>query len=373
MAAIVNARDVLLQAASPRVVPVKIPIDQIEGLPGALKSLRITASATTFIGTTGATNPTTITLTVEKLGGLTGVTSWAVIAGGATLSTSGDTCTVTGSTVSGNRVTIRARVTDGGTNYDDQIVLSKLGSLSGQEAVNLATQITGQLANGNVSGLRALALLDSVSLSNPVQVVGDLAASRIGVGVLAAGVIYAGTVNVENLVGTTIVGKNLSGADFIYLGGNSPASSPLWMAKVGTDEANLTMKGRLEVGRTDGLSSFAISNVNNLSHGSISTGVTATFRGSSFSVYSETISYPTFQTSGAGGVVLQHNSIQMKDAAGNTLVSVATARTTIRSAYINLSQLSSDPGSINGDFGIIGTELVVKIAGVPYKITKTPI
>lgn len=219
MATIQNDRDVLLQAASPRVIPPLIPIDQIDGLPAAIKRLVINASATTFVGSSGTTAPASITLTAERQGGLTGSVVWSITAGSGTVTPSGDTATVTGSTVTGQSITLRARVTEDSTNYDTFITLTKLGTLSGQAAVNLATQITGQLANGNVSGLKALALLDSVSLSNPVQVVGDLAASRIGVGTLAAGVVYAGTVNVDNLVGTTIIGKNISSADRVYIGG----------------------------------------------------------------------------------------------------------------------------------------------------------
>ena len=221
MAAIVNARDVLLQAAATRLDPVPITIGDVTGLTEALKGVRITASATSFFGTSGTTSPATITLTAERVGGVTGPVVWSVISGSGTVSPSGDTCVVTGSTVTGQSITLRARVTDGAINYDAQIVLTKLGTLAGQGVVNLATQITGKLANGNVSGLGALALLGSVSLTNPAQVVGDLAANRIGVGTLAAGVIYAGTVNVDNLVGTTISGKDVSGANRIFLGGSS--------------------------------------------------------------------------------------------------------------------------------------------------------
>lgn len=221
MAAIVNARDVLLQAAAVRIDPVPITIGDVTGLTAALKGVRITASATSFFGSSGATSPATITLTAERVGGVTGPVVWSVISGSGTVNPSGDTCTVTGSTVTGQSITLRARVTDGAINYDAQIVLTKLGTLAGQGVVNLATQITGQLANGNVSGLGALALLGNVNLANTTQVQGDLVASRIAAGTFAAGVIYAGTVNVDNLVGTTITGKDLSGASRIFLGGSS--------------------------------------------------------------------------------------------------------------------------------------------------------
>lgn len=230
MATIQNDRDLLLQAASPRVVPIPIPIDRIDGLPQALKSLRIKSSATTFIGSSGATNPATITLTAEKLGGLVGAVIWSVITGTGTLVASGDNCAVTGSTVTGMSITIRARVTVGGINYDAQISLSKLGALSAQEQINLTNQVVGQLAMGNVTGYGALALLNQVNLNT--QTVGALngftqvtnlgtlayanaiAANQIGAGTLAAGVIYSGVVNASQVNAGSFVGKEFTGGTF---------------------------------------------------------------------------------------------------------------------------------------------------------------
>lgn len=84
-----------------------------------------------------------------------------------------------------------------------------LGALATQNAVNLATQITGALANSNVTGLGALALLSSVNLSG-ATVVGDLAAARIGVGTLAAGVIYAGNLSASNITTGTLSGVTVN-------------------------------------------------------------------------------------------------------------------------------------------------------------------
>ena len=370
MAAIQNDRDLLLQAASPRVVPIPTTIDEIPGLAAALKSIRITASDTVFVGTSGVPTPATITLTAMKINGLTGPVAWQVIAGAATIAQSGDTCVVTGSTVTGRTVTIRARVADGGQNYDAQIVLTRLGSLSGQEAVNLATQITGQLANGNVSGLKALALLDSVSLSNPIQVVGDLAASRIGVGQLAAGVVYAGTVNVENLIGTNISGKNLVGTDFIYIAGFAN-TAPLVMQKVGNDEVRFTMRGFFDVGRTDGQGGFNIATNGNLSHGSITLGSSASFLGSSFRVSAEAVTYANLDVNRTTGVTLRHNAINLQDAAGTPRLTVTTARTTVRSGFLNLPQPNNVSGATDGDMCIVGGEVVFRVGGANYKLTKT--
>ena len=230
MAAIQNDRDLLLQAASPRVVPIPIPIDRIDGLPQALKSLRIKSTATTFIGATGATNPATITLTAEKLGGLVGSVVWSVIAGSGTLTPSGDDCAVTGSTVTGYSITIRARVTVGAVNYDAQITLTKLGTLSAQQFVDLTSQVTGQLAMGNVTGYGALALLNTVNLNTQttgalngltqVTNLGNLAyanaiaANQIGAGQLAAGVVYAGNIYANQVNSGDFSGKVFTGGNF---------------------------------------------------------------------------------------------------------------------------------------------------------------
>ena len=229
MAAIQNDRDIILQATSPRVIPVKIPIDQVEGLPQALKRLRVNSSATTFIGST-TTNPSTITLTAQKLGGLEGSVTWTVISGTATLTSSGDVATVQGSSVVGSSVSVQARVTVDGVNYEAQTTLSKFGSLASEEKVDLTTQVTGQLASGNVTGLGALALLNKVDLNT--QTVGALngqtqitnlgslayanaiAANQIGAGTLAAGVIYAGTINADKINGGSFSGKEFTGGTF---------------------------------------------------------------------------------------------------------------------------------------------------------------
>ena len=311
MSAIVNYRDLLLQAASPRVLPVPIPEEVLQ----QLRRLKINASATTITDDAGALTPATITLTAVKdgtlsgavtwtatgatitgagdtvtvaassltgasatitasvtqggkvhtaqinlskvrppkgvkidpglttaflgragggipttpasitltarlIGGLTGAVSWSVLYGSAFPSAgTGSTFTVTGNTVGGYSVTIRARVTEGGIHYDDQITLTRSGALSESDKVDLTTMVTGQLASGNVTGLGALALLSVVEL-NPspgatVTVVGDLAATRIGAGQLAAGVVYAGNVNAHQVNAGSFLGKTFTGGIFV--------------------------------------------------------------------------------------------------------------------------------------------------------------
>ena len=225
MAEIQNERDLTLLATVPRIIPIFIPIDKVEGLGPKLKSLRIKSTATTFSGDSVTTSPTSITLTAEKMGGLAGTVQWSVISGTGTLTSNGDSATVFGPSVVGGSISVLARVTVDGINYDAQTTLTKLGKLSKQDVVDLTSQVTGQLASGNVTGLGALALLNKVDLNT--QTVGALngqtqvtnlgslayanaiAANQIGAGTLAAGVIYAGTINADNITSGTITGRKI--------------------------------------------------------------------------------------------------------------------------------------------------------------------
>lgn len=247
MAAIQNDRDALLQAAAVRVEPIPIPMANVEGLVDTIttinnnvtsaidlaKAIRITTTSMAFTRTTGGgATPSVATLTAT-LTGLTGTVTWTVVAGSATLTPSGNTCSVNGASVAGYSVTVQATL---GT-YTARITLSKFGTLSSQDTVSLASQVTGQLATGNITGLGALALLNTVSLNTQVtgalngatQVTNlgvlayadGLAANQIGAGTLAAGVIYAGSINADNITSGTIVGRSIktasSGARFEVL------------------------------------------------------------------------------------------------------------------------------------------------------------
>lgn len=76
--------------------------------------------------------------------------------------------------------------------------VSGLGALALLNAVNLGTQTTGSLGVGSVSGLGALATQSSVNALSQVTNLGSLAfantiaANQIGAGEIAAGVIYSG-------------------------------------------------------------------------------------------------------------------------------------------------------------------------------------
>lgn len=275
MAEIQNERDLILQVTVPRIIPIFIPIDKVEGLGPKLKSLRIKSTATTFSGDSVTTSPTTITLTAEKMGGLDGTVEWSVISGTGTLTPSGDSASVFGPSVVGGSISVLARVTVDTINYDAQITLTKLGKLSEQDFVDLTSQVTGQLANDNVSGLGALALLNKVDLNT--QTVGALngqtqvtnlgslayansiAANQIGAGTLAAGVIYAGTVNADNITSGVITGRKIvtatSGSRVeIYTGTRSgeievysPAGPVTTITQFGIGLAGNTSDGALRV------------------------------------------------------------------------------------------------------------------------------
>lgn len=241
MATIANYRDKLLQAAAVRVVPVLIPIEGVEGLPGVIDGINtdidnatalasgisISASSPFFTRTTaGGVDPTTITLTAS-LRGLTGTVTWSVVTGSANLSPSGNSVSVNGSSVTGYSVTIQAAL----SGYTSRFTIPKYGALSAQDQINLTNQVTGQLNTGNITGLGALALLNVINLNTQttgalngatqVTNLGTLAyanaiaAEQIGAGTLAAGVIYAGTINANQINAGVINGSSVSGALYV--------------------------------------------------------------------------------------------------------------------------------------------------------------
>lgn len=253
MATIQNERDKLLQSAATRFIPPTIPTSQVDGLDGWMgdvddaldgigqdiahlmntsAAFSIRASGLVFTNTSGTTTPSTITLTAARGQGLTGGTvNWSIFAGSATLSTAtGESTVVTGSTVSGRSVTVRARLTISGVNHDAYVTITRLGAIAASNVVSLTSQVTGQLASSNVSGLGALAILNTVDLNTQVtgalngltQVtnLGNLAyanaiaANQIGAGTLAAGVIYAGNIDANKITSGSFAGKTFTGGTF---------------------------------------------------------------------------------------------------------------------------------------------------------------
>ena len=241
MAAIQNDRDIILQATSPRVIPVLIPIDGVEGLPGRLDDIdsdisTLGTEVNSLMGNTQdlsirvssltVDNSTSTTLTVVRKNGISGTVSWTVFAGVATLSGTGDSRTIAGNSISGYSVTVKAAI----GSKEVFATINKVGALASQNTVNLSSQVTGQLSSGSVSGLGALALLNTVNLNTQttgalngqtqVTNLGTLAyanaiaANQIGAGTLAAGVIYAGTINADKINGGSFSGKEFTGGTF---------------------------------------------------------------------------------------------------------------------------------------------------------------
>ena len=350
MAAIVNARDMLLQAASPRLLPVTIPMDKVEGLEDALgnlgsgingaqhdinnllnssKALVIQASATTFIGT-GSTSPAQITLTADKRNGLAGTVAWSVVAGVATLNPNGDSCSVAGSSVTGYSVTVRARVTMGATNYDAFVILQRLGGLSGQDQVNLTSQVVGQLANGNISGLGALALLNTVDLNS--QTVGALngATQVTGLGGLAyLGSVAAGTSQVTGL-------GALATQNSINLG--SQVTGQLWNGSVsglGTLATLNTVNAMSQVTNLGALAFASALAANQIGAGTMAAGVIYAGAINASQVKAGILSGRRFQTSATGARL---EILTMADGAAPDLIVYDSSGTV-------LARLAPDSGS----------------------------
>jgi hypothetical protein len=125
---------------------------------------------------------------------------------------------ITGLLANGNVAGLGALALANSVNLGTQVTgslpnssVSGLGALAVLSTVDLSTHVTGSLPNSSVSGLGALALLGSVNLGT-ATVVGDLAATRIGAGTLAAGVVYAGSVAATQITAGTLA------AGVIYAG-----------------------------------------------------------------------------------------------------------------------------------------------------------
>lgn len=175
MAAIVSTRILALQATSPRMVAVPLPTNVTVDLSNTAQALNNLPSYSRVTGLT----PLATQSSLANGGGY--LTGFGAVSSQNTLSLGGGYLTGFGAVASQSSLAY-------GGGY-----LTGFGVLASQSAVNLASQITGSLANSNVSGLGALALLGSVALDS-VYVVNNLAATRIGAGTIAAGVIYAGDI-----------------------------------------------------------------------------------------------------------------------------------------------------------------------------------
>lgn len=191
MATIQHARTVALQATSPRIVAVALPTNVTVDLSNTSQALNNLPSYSRVTGITALATQSTLANGGSYLTGFGNVSSQNSLAfGGGYLTGFG-------------AVASQSSLAYGGS------YLTGFGVLASQATVNLASQITGQLANSNVSGLGALALLGSVALDG-VYVVNNLAATRIGAGTIAAGVIYAGDIAASQITSGYIAAARIN-------------------------------------------------------------------------------------------------------------------------------------------------------------------
>jgi hypothetical protein len=210
MAAIAHARTVALQATSPRIVAVALPTNMTVDLSNTSQALNNLPSYTRVSGVTALATQSTLANGGGYLTGFGAVSSQASLAlGGGYLTGFGSVAGQNSLAYGGGYLTgFGAVATQASLAYGGSY-LTGFGVLASQATVNLASQITGALANSNVSGLGALALLGSVALDG-VYVVNNLAATRIGAGTIAAGVIYAGNIAASQITSGYIAAARIN-------------------------------------------------------------------------------------------------------------------------------------------------------------------
>lgn len=162
MAAIQNDRDVLLQAASVRVVPVPIDPSLIPGLEetiAATKGIKLSAPSNVFqFSSGGAASPSSITVTATLTLVASPVT-WDIFAGTATLTGSGNARTLSAANMVSNSVTIRARAQEsGGPIYTDYWTIAK--TADGANGTNGTNGTPG--ANGERGSITAFGTLSNL-------------------------------------------------------------------------------------------------------------------------------------------------------------------------------------------------------------------
>lgn len=152
MATVVNTRDVLLLAASPRL------------LWTGIRGVTVTADTTSFkVSNLGTPTPSTINLTAT-LNGVNGTVVWSVPFGTATLTPSGASCSLAYSNMSSNVITVRATVTDAGVAWTGNITITKVS-----DGATGATGATGSAGATGAAGDKsriAYTLIDGFSLSS---------------------------------------------------------------------------------------------------------------------------------------------------------------------------------------------------------------
>lgn len=160
MAAIVNERDKILQAALERIITIVIPGNQIpESLIGIKMNTDNAFFKTNAAGTVG--DPTSLTFTITRTY-LTAAATWSVVSGTATLTGTGDSRTLTFSNMSSDTATIRASVTQNSKTYTADVRVSKVKD--GANGTNGTNGTNG--ANGS-NGIRGTVQLYVLVANGP--------------------------------------------------------------------------------------------------------------------------------------------------------------------------------------------------------------
>lgn len=161
MSTIINARDVLLQATVPRLLPALLPgnltvaTTNVIGFPDFYSSVRSVEISTTnqvFVSTTIAgVTPSSIVLTA-KLNNILGSVTWSIVSGSATFTTGTNTLSVANSGMTSNSVVFQASVTSNGITYIDRTTVVKVveGSSTVTAFLTNETFSVAALAAGNV-------------------------------------------------------------------------------------------------------------------------------------------------------------------------------------------------------------------------------
>lgn len=210
MATIKHARTVALQATSPRIVAVALPTNVTVDLSNTSQALNNLPSYTRVTGLT----PLATQSSLANGGGY--LTGFGAVSSQNTLSLGGGYLTGFGNVAGQNSLAFGGAYLTGFGAVASQAslaygggYLTGFGVLASQATVNLASQITGQLASGNISGLGALASLGSVALDS-AYVVNNLAVNRLVAGTLAAGIIYAGDVAASQITSGYIAAARIN-------------------------------------------------------------------------------------------------------------------------------------------------------------------
>ena len=146
MATVVNTRDVLLLAASPRL------------LWTGVQGISVVADTNTFkVTSAGVPTPSTINLTAN-LNGVSGTVTWSTSFGSATVVGVGASVTLPYANLVSNVATITASVSYGGTTYSGSVTISKVA--------DGAQGITGATGDSGDNARIAYTLVDGSSLAS---------------------------------------------------------------------------------------------------------------------------------------------------------------------------------------------------------------